>query len=107
MGVAAPAPDPGPALRHFWPSVDCHRGPRRTLRGVLMRRFVRALARAYGYDVVRHVPPVEAAVPPGGDTGLPPDVQECDRAVLERVAGFTMTGVDRQIALVQAVRYAV
>ena len=55
---------------------------------------------AIGFDIVRYRPPSD----PGS---LPPDLAAEDRAILERLAGFTMTSVERQAALVQAVRYLV
>ena len=64
-----------------------------------MKRIVRGAVRALGFDVVRYRPP---AAPP-----LPPDLSADDRAVLGRIAGYSMTDVARQISLVQAVRYLV
>jgi hypothetical protein len=63
-----------------------------------MKRFVRKILHSFGLDVVRHRPLPAAP-------SLPPDLVDEDRAVLERIAGYTMTSVERQIALVQAVRY--
>lgn len=64
-----------------------------------MKRVVRGAVRALGFDVVRYRPPAAAA--------LPPDLSADDRAVLGRIAGYSMTDVARQISLVQAVRYLV
>ena len=65
-----------------------------------MRRLLGSLARTFGLDLVRGRRRAEA--PP-----LPSDLADNDRAILERIAGYTMTSVERQIALVQAVRYVV
>jgi O-methyltransferase len=64
-----------------------------------IRQLIRNVAIALGYDIVRYRPPDVA--------GLPLDLSADDRAVIERIAGFTMTSIDRQIALVQAVRHIV
>lgn len=65
-----------------------------------MKRLVRPAIRALGFDIVRYRPPSGAA-------SLPPDVSADDRAILERIVGYTMTGIERQLALIQAVRYLV
>ena len=73
-----------------------------------MKRLVRGAVRALGFDIVRYQAPqstAAGAAPPPAP--LPPDLADNDRAVLARIAGFTMTSVERQIALVQAVRYLV
>ena len=59
----------------------------------------RRLLRACGLDVVRYRPPVE---PP-----LPPDLSEGELSIVRQIAPFSMTGVDRQVALIQAVRHLV
>jgi hypothetical protein len=52
--------------------------------------------RACGYDIVRYRPPV-----------LPLDLGADDRAIVERIAPFTMTSVERQMGVIQAVRHLV
>lgn len=63
-----------------------------------MTSWLRRLVRAFGVDVVRFPPPV---LPPA----LPPDVSEAERAILTRIAPFTMTSIERQLALVRAVAH--
>jgi hypothetical protein len=65
-----------------------------------MMRLVRDVVRTPGFDIVRYRPPSMSIA-------FPPDVSGDDREILERIAGYTMTGIDRQIALVQALRYLV
>jgi hypothetical protein len=62
----------------------------------LLRRIVRAL----GFDIRRYPP---RPLPPA----LPPDLSAQEREVVSRVAPYTMTSVERQVALVQAVRHIV
>jgi O-methyltransferase len=54
--------------------------------------------RAFGFEIAR-----SGRVT--GRTQLPPDLSDEDREIIERVAGHTMTSIDRQIALIQAVRH--
>jgi O-methyltransferase len=63
-----------------------------------MKKLVRSAVRALGFDIVRYQPPSET-------DSLPPDLSDDDRIVLEQIKGFTMTSIERQVALVQAVRY--
>jgi O-methyltransferase len=81
-----------------------------------MKRIVRSALHAVGIDIIRYRPSSgSVSRPSSGSVGrpssdsvrLPPDVLTQDRAILERVASFTMTSIARQIALVQAVRYLV
>jgi O-methyltransferase len=65
----------------------------------LMRRLVKRAARSLGYEIVRYVP--------AETTALPADASADDRAILQAVADFTMTSVDRQLALIQSVRHVV
>lgn len=65
-----------------------------------MTSWLRRLVRALGVDVVRF-PPRE--LPPA----YPPDVSEEERRLLERVAPFTMTSIERQLALLRAVDHVV
>jgi len=65
-----------------------------------MKRVIRSALRACGFDIVRYRPRSEAI-------GLPPDLSGADCAIIERIAGYTMTSVERQAALIQAVRHLV
>ncbi|MFA7235865.1 MAG: hypothetical protein WC058_03285 [Phycisphaeraceae bacterium] len=62
-----------------------------------MNKLLRKAARAVGYDLA----------PRSREKArqLPPDISDADRAVLERIAPYTMTSIDRQISLIQAVRH--
>jgi O-methyltransferase len=59
--------------------------------------------RALGFDLVRLRREPEQAPSPS----LPPDVSDEDREVMARVADYTMTSAERQMALIQAVRHLV
>src|ERR1700686_2043561 len=81
-----------------------------------MKQLVRSALHAIGFDIVRSRQPSNSVSRPSPDSvsrpssesvRLPPDLSTQDRAILERVAGFTMTSIERQMALVQAVRYLV
>lgn len=65
----------------------------------LIRRFVKRAVRSLGYEIVRRTPP--------GPPAFPVDAAPEDREILEAIAPFTMTGVDRQLALIQSVRHVV
>ena len=65
-----------------------------------MKRLVRGALRAIGFDLVRYPEPPRAAK-------LPADATLEDRAIIEAVAGYTMTSVERQMALIQAIRFVV
>jgi len=65
-----------------------------------MKRLVRRAMHAIGFDIVRYRSQ-------SGSMSLPVDLSTQDRAVLEQIIGYTMTSVERQMALVQAVRYLV
>ena len=65
-----------------------------------MKRLVRGALRAIGFDLVRYPEPPRPAK-------LPADVTLEDRAIIEAVAGYTMTSVERQMALIQAIRFVV
>ena len=62
--------------------------------------LVRSAFRRFGFDIIRYRPTDEGIE-------FPPDVSSADRLILDRVAGYTMTSVERQIALIQAVRHLV
>lgn len=69
-----------------------------------IKQGVRRVLHAIGFDIVRYRPNPEP-------TNLPPsslsDLSAADRAILGRVAEYTMTSAERQAALVQAVRHIV
>jgi O-methyltransferase len=65
---------------------------------VELKLWLRNVVRSFGFDVVRY------ASLSGAGQHLA-DLTDDDRAILQRIAGFTMTSLERQIALVQAVRY--
>jgi hypothetical protein len=64
----------------------------------MIKRFILSTLHSIGFDVVRY----EQSSSQGS---FPPDSSQEDRDVLRRVAGYTMTSVDRQIALINALRY--
>jgi O-methyltransferase len=70
------------------------------IRGWEMKSLVRGVIRSLGFDIVRYRPRQEA-------TTLPSDLGDDDRAILERIAGYTLTSVERQVALIQAARHVV
>jgi O-methyltransferase len=74
-----------------WPTISGERS---------MRRLVRSMARSIGFDIVPY------SAKPIGD-GLPTNITEQDRTILLRIAEYTMTSIERQIALIEAVRYIV
>jgi O-methyltransferase len=63
-----------------------------------MKQLLRRVVRASGFDIVRYrgAPPAKA---------LPADVPEPDREILARIGPYTMTSIERQLALIHAVRY--
>jgi hypothetical protein len=63
-----------------------------------MKSLLKRAARAAGFEVVRHRPATDL-------DRLCPDASEDDLAILKRIAGYTMTSVERQITLIHAVRY--
>ena len=63
-----------------------------------MKKFVRNLLHSLGFDLVRYSPPTQAALPTA-----PEDL--ANHQILERIAPFTMTSKERQLALIDAVRY--
>jgi hypothetical protein len=68
-----------------------------------MKNVLRRPLRALGFDLVRLArEPEQAPLPP-----LPPDVSDEDREVIGKIAGYTMTSVERQMALIQAVRHLI
>jgi len=63
----------------------------------LLLRGVKAAARAFGLDVVRHRP---------SEIGLlPPDLDQAAVETIRRVRPYTMTSPERLFALIQATRY--
>jgi O-methyltransferase len=63
-----------------------------------MVHLIRRAFRANGFDIVRYRQESDR-IP------LPADVNENDRLIIDRIAGYTMTSLERQIALIQSVRY--
>ncbi len=61
-----------------------------------MKRWFRKAFHTLGFDIVRHRPRLDQDFP---------DVTDRDRRIVERIAGFTMTSLERQLAVIQAVRY--
>src|SRR4051794_18949916 len=66
-----------------------------------MRRLVRKMVRATGFDVVKY----KEWKP--GTASFPPDVSADEEKILLRISEFTMTTVERQLAVIQAVRHVV
>jgi O-methyltransferase len=64
--------------------------------GRVPKHLLRSGLRRLGLDVVRHAP--------SASTG-PADATARDREILGAIAPFTMTSVDRQLALIQATRH--
>lgn len=64
-----------------------------------VERFVKQAVRSLGYEVVRAAPQAVQE--------LPADATPEDRAILAAIAPFTMTSVERQLALIQSVRHVV
>ena len=65
----------------------------------LLIRLVKRAVRPFGYEVVPRL-----LRPP---SPFPVDTSPEDRAILEAIAPFTMTSVERQVALIQSVRHLV
>lgn len=65
-----------------------------------MKRVIRKVIRALGFDIIRYRPG-------GREPSLPQDLSSADREVLQRVADYTMTSVERQAALMGAVRHVI
>ena len=65
----------------------------------LIRRLVKRTVRSLGFEIVRRAP---RSLP-----AFPVDTAPEDREILEAIAPFTMTSVDRQLALIQSVRHVV
>jgi hypothetical protein len=65
-----------------------------------VKRLLQSLAHAFGVEVRRY--PAAPLRP-----SFPPDVTTSERAILTRIAPFTMTSVERQLALIRAVRHVV
>src|SRR5262249_36524347 len=61
--------------------------------------MLRKLVRMTGFDIVRYRS--------GKGADIPSDVSADDREILRRVAGYTLTSLERQLALIQAVRHVV
>jgi hypothetical protein len=61
----------------------------------VLKKLLRRAVRRAGFDIVRY----QAA------ESYPPDLDEDDEIILRRIRGCSMTSLERQAALVQAVRY--
>lgn len=66
-----------------------------------MRRLAQKVVRAAGFDVVRHKEFRPETVI------LPPDVSPDEEAIVRKICHYTMTSVERQLSLIQAVRHVV
>lgn len=71
--------------------------------GGRLKRLVRNGFRFLGYDISRYAPPVPGPESVGGDA----DFADQDRQIIESAKAFTDTGLDRMLALINAVRYVV
>lgn len=80
-----------------------------TARPDLVRRYRRLEPRPRGLRRLfgRHPASLPQAVRPPIEQPWPPDVSESDRRLLARAARFTMTSLERQVALLEAVRYVI
>jgi hypothetical protein len=63
-----------------------------------MKKLIRSAFRACGFDLVPYRPRPEP-------TRLPSDITERDRLIIDRISDYTMTSLERKIALIQATRY--
>ena len=63
-----------------------------------MKHFIRQITHYFGFDIIRYHKISEQPF-------LRSDLSEADRTILQRIAEYTMTSLERQIALVDAVRY--
>ena len=68
-----------------------------------MKTMLRGAIRRLGFDVVRYPSPHEGEVA----DPMPPDMTDEERRIFAAVKPYTMTSVDRVIALLRAVRYVV
>ena len=62
-----------------------------------VKQLVRHGTRALGYDIVPYAPPKPGPV-------FPRDSSPSDRLILDRITPYTMTSMDRQMALINAAR---
>jgi O-methyltransferase len=62
-----------------------------------IRHMVQSVVRKFGVEIIRYRPLADRAVPA--------DVSPEDRLILGRIGEFTMTTIERQLALISAVRY--
>jgi O-methyltransferase len=65
-----------------------------------MRRFIRAGLRGFGFDLVRYTPPCDPV-----DSFI--DLSDDQRQILRAVQPYTMTSLDRLVAVVNAVTHIV
>jgi O-methyltransferase len=66
----------------------------------MLKTRLKKLIRLTGYDLVRYRPYKQ-------DRVIPPDVSDQDETILRAVAPYSMTSVERLLALIQAVRHIV
>ena len=64
-----------------------------------MRNYFRIAMRRLGYDIVRNSRPA--------DVGLPRDLMDEELEIYRKVEPYTMTGVERVVTLIRAVRYLI
>ncbi len=67
-----------------------------------LRRRVKPLVRATGFDITFYPPKKEA-----GDTEFPPDFSADHVAIIKAVEAYTLTSPERVFSLIEAVRYII
>ena len=74
-----------------------------------MKKIIKKTAQKMGFDIVRHQAPavLTAAASHEKKLSFPPGTSAADQDVVQKVTGFTMTSIERQLALIEAVRYVV
>lgn len=68
--------------------------------GIWMKQLIHNAFRRVGLDIVRYQPKL-------GSSSLPADLSSRDRLIVDRIREFTMTSVERQMALIESVRHLV
>ena len=63
-----------------------------------MKSFIKQLCHKFGYDIVKYNPPNTV-------TMYPPDLSEDEIDIINRVRPFTMTRIERIVALIRAIKY--
>jgi O-methyltransferase len=72
-----------------------------------MNQWIHRAMRAIGLDGAWHLASSQPARPLSEPASLPSDLSAGDQEILRRIADYTMTGIERQVALIQAVRHLV